>query len=268
MGQSPGGSGLSGQFTVEVDQLTAFVEAVKADGMALGSTMMDITNAMASLPVNFAGGGLVEGRDFGNIYFPCFDALNAFQLDVLGGLITLAGGAAIASMAYVDGDASSSEVVGAVTDAFAPPPPAPPPSPEDIQRWVAAVRAGDEAARERWEANERSFSDEVGEQRDVVAGRNGSPDGSGGAEPFSSDYYDDRGYPHRDTVGSGGGFITVANDNEHVSSVELPDLGDDDPGANAISDQELGAVPSWEFSDEVRDALNRMDPTTPTPEYE
>jgi hypothetical protein len=264
MGQPPTGSGLSGQFTVEVERLHAFVEAIEGDGVAFVGSMTDVMNAMANLPVNFMGGGLIEGRGFGDIYFPCFDALMAFQSEVIGGLGTLAGGAAMASLAYVDGDASSSEAVAAVTDAFAPPPPAPSPSPEDLRRWFAAARDGEEAAQQQWDENVEAFDEEVAQQRDVVAGRDGSPDGEN-AEPFSSDYYDDSGYPHRETVGSGGAFIAVANDDEHVSDVELPDLGDDAPGSNAISDRELGSLPSWEFPDEVQDELQRVGPVPPEP---
>jgi hypothetical protein len=246
-----GQSGIGGQFSVQVDQLVTFAEALGTDGTAFGDAIVAIMTGMANLPVNFMGGGLAEGRDFGDIYFSCFDALAAFQVDVAGGLATLAGGAALASTAYADGDASSSEVVAAVTDAFRPPPAAAPLSPEDIRRWLAAVREGEEQAQDRWDENRERFDDIVDRNRDVVAGRVGSPDGDhGGAEMFSSDYHDDRGYPHRDTAGSAGGFITVANDDEHVSDVPLMEPGDH-PGGNAISDRELGTMPSWDAPDDV-----------------
>lgn len=232
----------AGTVTVEVDRLRAFSEAMRAEVEDLSASMNEIiTGSLASVMVNFGGGGLVEGQAFQDPHAACQNALAQFARDAAMGLACLGAGAGVAALEYVDGDASSAEVIAAINNLYAPRPIDP----------VAVGRLADELERQERQ-DQQAYAEEFEDRVDAARDDPATSEGSGTPEIPGSDYYETDGAEHRGTVNDGTPYeVRIGNDNEDVSEVRLPGQGETF-GENAMSDREFQEDIS-EFPDRVQD---------------
>jgi hypothetical protein len=256
-----------GTVSVEVEQLDLFyqrIEELMTDFLERGSEA--VIAPLGETPVNFAGGGLVEGTGFLGPYRNCVENLGRFLGEAGQGLASLAAVSMLAGVHYVTGDTESAELLATVTDAFRPPP-----LPTDPAVWER-LKAWDQAQREDKAAMETDFEDMVQQYQrsDLLALikrhlpiPGGDPD-SAFRLPYS-DYYTNN-MPLR---GDGQFWPRPPEslDVQRVNRVDLPE-----PGESIIDDVDLRQpLPPEDIRDKVDAAIQEWagyDGDAPGTEYD
>jgi hypothetical protein len=243
--------------SVEVEQLDQFNRQITdlAQGF-LDLAIAGVITPLGDTPVNFAGGGLVEGRGFFGPYQNCVEGLGEFLGQAVQGLTSLATVSMMAGVQYVIGDTESADLLATVTNAFEPPP-----LPTDPAVWERLI-AWDEGRRQDAAARENEFEDMVARYQ------NGEPPSGdpGGAFrlPYSDFYTNDA--PLR---GDGQFWERPAawTDVQDVNRVDLPD-----PGDSLLDDVDLRQpLPPEEYQDQVTAATEEWagyDGDVPGTEYD
>jgi hypothetical protein len=215
-----------------------------------------VITPLADTPVNFAGGGLIEGRGFFAPHQHCVQDLGEFLGQATQGLMSLATVSMLAGVQYVTGDTESADLLATVTDAFEPPP-----LPTDPAVWER-LAAWDRERRQDAHDVRSDFEDMVANYQNGEP-PSGNPDGAFRL-PYSDFYTDDT--PIR-ADGQLWERPVAWTDVQNVNRVDLPD-----PGDSILDDVDIRqGLPPEELQDQVTAATEEWagyDGDVPGTEYD